>query len=528
MLIMDRRTRRLLERQDPSFLLDLMENMEGEINRLNEAIRLAEEEKDQKTQAALNIQEQLWSLQREVFGTSKEDRLEASDRPRDKSQEDASLFSQAAFPALEKRESKKNPRSNVLPEREVVYKATDEELKRESEIRGIECPSADQWEDLEGVYDHSVKINIIERKYEKVIHKRSNYKLLDEFNDSDKDVIVTASGEDSLLPGMQYSTDVVASVASDKYIYHLPLERQTRKMESLGLSGMRTSTLSRFCQLAARSLEPVREEILSELKRSDLALDLDETPWKIQNKDEKNGYMWVISNRYGSYYFFRDTRSGQVMREKLRGYVGPVMSDGFSGCSALEDKGDDEEPFLDVAQGYCWAHARRNFIKLESHDPSVKPILDEIDDLFKVEREAKDFDHLMELRQVRSQPLVDSLKEKLFEELPKARDSSAKKKAIEYVLRRWTGFKLFLKERRLPLSNNEAEWTIRHSVVGRKNFYGAATHTGARAAAILYTIIESAKKNDLDPERYLKMALHMVAKKQLPPTPLAYARQTRQ
>ena len=158
----------------------------------------------------------------------------------------------------------------------------------------------------------------------------------------------------------------------------------------------------------------------------------------------------------------------------------------------------------------------------------MKPILDEIDDLFKVEREAKDFDHLMELRQVRSQPLVDSLKEKLFEELPKARDSSAKKKAIEYVLRRWTGFKLFLKERRLPLSNNEAEWTIRHSVVGRKNFYGAATHTGARAAAILYTIIESAKKNDLDPERYLKMALHMVAKKQLPPTPLAYARQTRQ
>ena len=337
MLIMDRRTRRLLERQDPSFLLDLMENMEGEINRLNEAIRLAEEEKDQKTQAALNIQEQLWSLQREVFGTSKEDRLEASDRPRDKSQEDASLFSQAAFPALEKRESKKNPRSNVLPEREVVYKATDEELKRESEIRGIESPSADQWEDLEGVYDQSVKINIIERKYEKVIHKRSNYKLLDEFNDSDKDVIVTASGEDSLLPGMQYSTDVVASVASDKYIYHLPLERQTRKMESLGLSGMRTSTLSRFCQLAARSLEPVREEILSELKRSDLALHLDETPWKIQNKDEKNGYMWVISNRYGSYYFFRDTRSGQVMREKLRGYVGPVMSDGFSGCSALED-----------------------------------------------------------------------------------------------------------------------------------------------------------------------------------------------
>lgn len=72
-----------------------------------------------------------------------------------------------------------------------------------------------------------------------------------------------------------YTTEFVASVVADKYISHLPLERQTREMESLGLRGMKTSTLSRMCGLAAASLEPIQAEILKELKASDLALHLD-------------------------------------------------------------------------------------------------------------------------------------------------------------------------------------------------------------------------------------------------------------
>lgn len=527
MQLMDYRTRRLLEKQHPEVLLGLIENMESEIARLNDVIQSAEEEKLKKAQSVLDMEEQLWSLQKKIFGRSKENRLEANDRPRDKSQEDASIFSQAAFPSPEKRESKKKPKSNPLPEREEIHTATSEELAEESAVRGLETPSSDQWEELEGVFDTSTKINIIERRYEKVIHKRQKYKLKSEFNDSEKSVIITANGENGLLPGMGYSTEVVASVVSDKYVYHLPLERQTRKMESLGLRGMRTSTLTRFCLLAASSLEPVRDEILKELKQSDLALHLDETPWKIQKKEQKDGYMWVISNRYGSYYFFRPTRSGLVMKEKLEGYHGPVMSDGFSGYNSLEVK-DGEDFDLKVTQGYCWAHARRNFIKLENHDPSVKPILDDIDELFKIEREAQDFDHLLSLREARSGPIVESLRETLLTEFPNSRPGSGKRKAIEYLLKRWDGFTLFLKEKRIPLSNNEAERTIRHSVVGRKNFYGAATHSGARTAATLYTVIESCKKNDIDPESYLQMALKMVARKENPPTPLAFARITRQ
>lgn len=124
--------------------------------------------------------------------------------------------------------------------------------------------------------------------------------------------------------------------------------------------------------------------------------------------------------------------------------------------------------------------------------------------------------------------MISDLKQKLLDEFPKRRPSSQKRKAIEYLTKRWDGFTLFLGDTRIPLSNNEAERTIRHAVVGRKNYYGSGNHTGAETAATLFSIIESCKKNDLDPRIYLIMALHMVAEGKVPPTPLAHARALRQ
>ena len=86
---------------------------------------------------------------------------------------------------------------------------------------------------------------------------------------------------------------------------------------------------------------------------------------------------------------------------------------------------------------------------------------------------------------------------------------------------------MFIKDVRIPLSNNEAKRTIRHAVMGRKNYYGSGNHAGAEAAATLFTIIESAKKNDVDPRTYLLLALKQVARGEEPETPLAYARRTR-
>ena len=299
-------------------------------------------------------------------------------------QEEAELFAQAAFPAPDEPKSQNEKRAG-MPEKAIPHEMTPEELAAESAARGIANPSADQWQEIKNAFDRVTTIQIIERSYEKHVHLKKKYKLKDEFNPDrdEKDVIVTAQGPAQLLPGMNYETEVVASVVADKYLLHLPLERQARAMKSLGLAGMLTSTLSRFCALSAASFEEMAERIKAELleaaKMSPFRLD--ETPWRIQNKEQKDGYMWVISSRLGSYYFYSPTRAGEAIKTKLLGYTGAVLTDGYSGYGVLDE--------LAIKQAFCWAHARRGFLPIENGDAGVTAILDDIDQLFAIEHEAK-------------------------------------------------------------------------------------------------------------------------------------------
>lgn len=511
----------IVREESPELVAKLLSSMAEHIESQKKLIEKLETEKYLKDQATFIIEEKIKLLKRSLFGRSKEDRADASDRPRDKSQTEASLFSQAMFPTTEDRDVGKD-RFKDLETVLIDHEMTSEELKNESTLRGLKNPTSEQWEELKNAFDTVKVVQIIERKYVREIHRKKKYKLKSEFtNEVDaKDVIITAEGPESLLPGMNYSTDFVASVVSDKYISHMPLERQTREMESLGLKGIKNSTLSRFAALAAASLEPLQVEILNELRLTDLALHIDETQWKIQSKHEADGYMWVISNRSGSYYFFKPTRSAKVISEKLLSYSGPVLTDGFNSYDKVLAEAK-------IPRAYCWAHARREFLPLENHDPTVKPILDLIDKIFAVEREARDFNHLKLLREEKSTLLIDELEELLIAESKKSREESHKQKAILYLQKRWVGFTLFLTDTRVPLSNNEAERTIRHAVMGRKNYYGSGSHTGAETASTLFTVIESCKKNDVDPRTFLNMSLHRVARGEKLETPLAYAKRTR-
>jgi len=509
------------EETNPEVLRALSSMLIEENDRLHKVIGQIEKEKAAREQARLNIEEQVKLFKRKFFGRS-EDKREGQDEPRKKSQEDAELFSQAAFPAPEAPKSQNEKWKGILEEK-IPHGLSESDLQKESESRGIENASGSQWEEIPGAFDVVTRIQIVERSYVREIHQKKKYRLKDEFNPSahEKDVIVTALGPEALLPGMNYSTEMVASVAADKYVSHIPLERQTRMMTSLGLPGMRTSTLSRFCALSAASFEDMAEKIKTELLRAAerVALHLDETPWRIQDKDQKDGYMWVISNRLGSYYFYKPTRSGAVMKEKLDGYTGVVLTDGYAGYNILEEAG--------FSQGFCWSHARRKFLPVEHQDPGVKAILDDIDELFSIEREAKTIDELQGLRNERSRAITERLRKRLMEEYPKSRPQSQKRKAIEYLLERWDGFTLFLDDIRLPLSNNEAERTIRHAVMGRKNYYGSNNHTGAETAATHFTIIESCKKNELDPRAFIVMSLKRIAAGKPVMTPLEYARHLR-
>lgn len=484
MKIKKERFDQIAKTESPEVIAALMASMAEHIEGQKDLIERLHAEQAEKNQRSFNIEEKLKLLRRSIYGQSSEKRTEASDRPRTRSQSENLIFSQAQFPTDEVRDASGNTiktRWENLETQEIEVPVTSSELEAEARLRGIEKHPvekwSDLWEEIPRAFDTVTQIEILERRYIKKVFKKKKYKLKEPYTAQvdDKNVILTARMP-GLLPGMNYTTGFVASVVADKYINHIPLERQVRQMESLGLKGIQNSTLSRLCAVAAGALEPLQEAILSELLESDVALHIDETPWNIQNKHERNGYMWVISNRAGSYYFFKPTRSAKVLTEKLNGYSGPVVTDGLETYNGVLNEAN-------IPHAYCWAHARREFFKIESHDPSVTPIMDQIAELFRIERKARNFEELKALRETESTKVVLNLKNLLLQEFPKSRDGSQKRKAILYIEKRWSGFELFLSDTRIPLSNNEAERTIRHAVVGRKNYYGSGSHTGADTAA---------------------------------------------
>jgi transposase len=203
----------------------------------------------------------------------------------------------------------------------------------------------------------------------------------------------------------------------------------------------------------------------------------------------------------------------------LTDYTGRVLTDGYAGYNILDELG--------IEQGFCWSHGRRNFLPVENGDPGVKAILDNIDLLFAIERGAKTFDELRKLRDEKSRPLIAQIHQQLIDEYPKSRPRGQKRKAIEYLMKRWKGFTLFLDDIRLPLSNNEAERTIRPATIGRKNYHGSGNKTGAETAATHFTIVESCKKNEVDPRQFIQMSLRRIAEGLAVMTPLEYAKHLR-
>jgi transposase len=483
------------------------------IARLEKELAEAREAKAKKEQLSLSLEDQLTVLRKRLFGKSSEKRPHASDRAQKGAEDKMLLASQSLLPPLKENQTKK------LDEDVEYYDLSAEELAEESRQRGIENPSAAQWEEIKGLYDESVEVTVIERVYKKKRQRRKKYHLKKEFNTSDKEVIVTANGPEKLLPGATYSIDIATSVVSDKYVAHIPLERQTRQMESLGLKNMNTKTLYNLSNVVGVYLEPIASMIMEEVIKSGLIIHADESPWPIQIKEQDNGYMWTISNQIGAYYFFEPTRSGKVIKKVLSGYTGKIVCDGYTGYNRLISVGEWE-------LCNCWSHVRRKFTDIEKDYPTeTKEILDLIDELFAVEHEARNYPQLKMLRESKSRPLTEKIEATLMKALEEVRAESSLRAAIKYALNHWSGLTIFLKDERVPLSNNEAERMMRHAVMGRKNFYGSRNHNGADLAATMYTIIQSCKKHQLDPRTYIDMIIRLTIKGEAVMTPFEYARQ---
>ncbi len=230
----------------------------------------------------------------------------------------------------------------------------------------------------------------------------------------------------------------------------------------------------------------------------------------------------LMSNQAGSFYQFEPTRSGAIAKELIGSYQGPVVTDGYGGYKSSLGK------IKGINLAFCWAHARRKFTDIEKNYPTeCTEILDLIDELFRIERVATDYNDLKFKRDRESKKIIDQIQDWLLDNKLKARTESGLLSAINYSMNHWQGLTKFLEDVRIPLSNNEAERTIRQAVMGRKNFHGSRTINGADVAATLYTIIESCKKVELDPKAYILMAVKKKIAGHEVPTPLQYTKEIR-
>ena len=272
-------------------------------------------------------------------------------------------------------------------------------------------------------------------------------------------------------------------------------------------------------------LKPVYARLHEELLKH-TSLHADETTLQVLHEDGKKAqsksYMWLYrtsgdTQRPIVLYDYRPDRKAENAEAFLRGFSGYLHADGYSGYHRLPDN---------ITVVGCWAHARRKFDEALNGLPEKDRTGSEAltgkqycDDLFKIEEAIKGESaaNRKEGRQKQAQPVLDAFKAWL--ETSKAAPKSLTGKAVNYAREQWTYLIRYIEDGRLEISNNRAERSIKPFVIGRKNFLFANTGCGAEGSAVIYSIIETAKENWLDPYRYLGYILRTAPNLHLPDDP---------
>ena len=207
-------------------------------------------------------------------------------------------------------------------------------------------------------------------------------------------------------------------------------------------------------------------------------------------------------------YRYTPDRKGQHCRAELARFVGWLHADGYAGFGKLYEIGGGAEGPPRVAEVACWAHVRRGFIDIfkSNASPLAKEALDRIGALFDIERTiaGKPTAHRRDVRQRLARPKIDALAVWFDAQLQTISGKSGLAAAIRYARWRWDALTRYLDDGQLEISNNAAENQIRPVALGRKNWLFAGSDAGGERAATFYTIIRTAKLNNIEPEAYLR------------------------
>jgi transposase len=373
------------------------------------------------------------------------------------------------------------------------------------------CPKCGQpLATMTGQFEESEEVTVVERRFVIVRHRRQKYRC--QCNGH----VETAAPPPRLgaredARGHRYSVEFAVEVATQKYLDHLPLERQVRIMRREGLD-IDSHTLWDQLNALAQVLAPSQAALTHYVLNAEL-LGADETWWRVMVQPKaKRWWAWTLAREDAVVYRILDSRSHDAARQVLGDYRGIVIADGYGAYDALA-RGS---PGFTLA--HCWAHARRKYVEAEPHYPAAcQAVLDLIRQLYAVEarvpalpadataEDRRDVRALRaRLRGEQSRGLVREIRDWALGQ--RVLPESSLGKAISYMLGLWAGLTRFLDDPRIPIDNNHTERGLRGMVVGRKNHYGSRSQRGTEVAALFYSLIESAKLCGVDPKAYLLTA----------------------
>ena len=318
---------------------------------------------------------------------------------------------------------------------------------------------------------------------------------------------------------------LLASIINGKYANALPLDRQSKIFKTNGIN-LSTNTLANWVIKGTEEYLSLMFDRLHELIYDSRVIHADESPVKVMRIDNtklvngKKTYMWVYRNRTleGSppiiLFEWQPSRRADHPREFLKNFTGTVVTDGYQVYHTLENERED----LIVAG--CWIHARRpyaEFIKsIKSKDAAKGSIAqqgyDMITEMMHIDN---DFDDLpsedrKNQRQLILKDKVDAYFKWAKHKYTQVAHQSQTGKALAYSINQEKYLRRFLADGNIPMDNNPAEQAIRPFTVGRKNFVLINTDHGAKASAILYSLVETAKANHLNPYKYFETLLTVI------------------
>ena len=306
------------------------------------------------------------------------------------------------------------------------------------------------------------------------------------------------------------SPGLLAFIATQKYVDALPLYRQVESFKRIGIE-LDRSTLADWMQKCGLLLQPlinlIHEKVLEQKY-----LHMDETIVQVLNEPnraaESQSYMWVLRSTLPTcaavLFHYEPTRSGSVPTLLLQDFSGALMADGYPGYNAVCNKNS-------ITRLGCWAHARRKFIEAQKIQPKGKTGkadqgLALIQSLYRIEKTLNDktSEEKLMARQQQSKPILEKIKIWLEKSLSQTPPQSPIGKALYYLHNQWVHLINYVCDGDYPIDNNAAENAIRPFVIGRKNWLFSASQKGAVSSANLYSVIETAKANGLEPYAYLK------------------------